>query len=55
MRARAATLDGNTGGLEVSSNTMSAPVKINDNCAGNSPTLQQSGNTVNGPHSGQCK
>ncbi|TYC68199.1 hypothetical protein EH183_40940 [Streptomyces sp. CB01881] len=73
------TLERNTGGLKVSSNTMSAPVRINDNsgsgllpedllpefegnqvgaplrCAGNAPTLQQSGNTVTGPRSGQCK
>ncbi len=72
------TLQGNSGGLEVSSGTMSAPVTIDDNsgsgllpedlvpefegdrvdaplrCAGNAPTLQQSDDTVTGPHSGQC-
>ncbi|MGW7527949.1 Ig-like domain-containing protein [Streptomyces sp. NPDC054783] len=36
---------------EFEGNQVGAPLR----CAGNSPTLQQSDNTVNGPHIGQCK
>lgn len=73
------TLDGNTGGMEVSSNTTAASVTVDGNsgsglpvedvvpefedngvggplrCTGNAPTLAQSGNTVSGPRTGQCK
>ncbi|BDM69854.1 hypothetical protein HEK616_33410 [Streptomyces nigrescens] len=36
---------------EFEDNQVGAPLR----CAGNAPTLRQSGNTVNGPHTGQCK
>ncbi|GAA5014769.1 hypothetical protein GCM10025734_62600 [Kitasatospora paranensis] len=73
------SLNGNTGGLEVSGNTFTAPVTVTGNsgsglqpdqnvpefddnrvggplnCAGNVPTLAQTGNTAAGPRSGDCR
>lgn len=44
------SLDGNTGGVEVSANTVVGPLR----CDANDPAPHQSGNTVEGTRSGQC-
>ncbi|WP_327134792.1 hypothetical protein OG311_33635 [Streptomyces sp. NBC_01343] len=45
------SLSANTGGVEFSANTVVGPLS----CASNVPAPHQSGNTVEGPRSGQCR
>ncbi|MFJ3175425.1 Ig-like domain-containing protein [Streptomyces roseus] len=44
-------LNANTGGVEISADTFVGPL----NCAANAPAPRLSGNTVEGPRSGQCR
>ncbi|MFE2407515.1 Ig-like domain-containing protein [Kitasatospora sp. NPDC059408] len=45
------TVDANTGGVEVSANTVTGPL----GCEGNEPELRQADNTTTGPRTGQCR
>ncbi|MCX4524201.1 MULTISPECIES: Ig-like domain-containing protein [unclassified Streptomyces] len=45
------TVDGNTGGVELSANRITGPLR----CEGNEPAPHQSGNTVIGPRTGRCR
>ncbi|WP_329315582.1 Ig-like domain-containing protein [Streptomyces sp. NBC_01278] len=45
------SVNGNTGGVEISADTVVGPLR----CDANLPAPRQSGNTVEGPRSGQCR